>query len=418
MSRRRERIAIVLPGLGVAGGIHILLRWAQLLGEDGRDVAIVVPETELGKPLPFVAESDARFRRLGLAEAQRGEYDVVFATWWDTIPAAQTLRAETHALFVQGLDSQFFAADDPRHDEYTALITSGLPILCIAHWLERHFVDVLGLDAGRVRVVLNPLDKAQWRPVAPRLPKGGKLRFMVEGPLDDARKCIPQTLALLEEQGCEYLWVGAQTDRAMVTRNCVGAFARVPYEDMPAMYASADVLVKLSTAEGMFGPPLEMFATGGTAIVWDVWGAEEYVRHDDNALVVPMKSLEGVRAAIARLKADRTLVERLKRGAQATVAAWPDWQESCQEILEAVDSLAETEPRFRDQRWANAVERYQALTMPRAPLWKRGFWKLARYRRYATVPLRYELQKRPRLDAALRAVIDEARTPGRMKRWL
>lgn len=35
----------------------------------------------------------------------------------------------------------------------------------------------------------------------------------------------------------------------------------------------------------MFGPPLEMFHCGGTSIVYDVTGHDEYIVHDKNGLV-------------------------------------------------------------------------------------------------------------------------------------
>lgn len=54
----------------------------------------------------------------------------------------------------------------------------------------------------------------------------------------------------------------------------------------PEIYRSCDVIVKLSYIEGMFGPPLEMFHCGGTAIVYDVTGHDEYIVHEKNALVV------------------------------------------------------------------------------------------------------------------------------------
>ena len=51
------------------------------------------------------------------------------------------------------------------------------------------------------------------------------------------------------------------------------------------IYRSCDVIVKLSYVEGMFGPPLEMFHCGGTSIVYDVTGHDEYIVHGKNGLV-------------------------------------------------------------------------------------------------------------------------------------
>jgi hypothetical protein len=46
----------------------------------------------------------------------------------------------------------------------------------------------------------------------------------------------------------------------------------VIYFDTPLVYRSCDILGKLSYVEGMFGPPLEMFHCGWTAIVYNVTG--------------------------------------------------------------------------------------------------------------------------------------------------
>jgi hypothetical protein len=54
---------------------------------------------------------------------------------------------------------------------------------------------------------------------------------------------------------------------------------------MASVYRSCDDILKLSLVESMFGPPLEMFHCGGTAIVYNVTGHDEYIVHGRNALV-------------------------------------------------------------------------------------------------------------------------------------
>ena len=64
-------------------------------------------------------------------------------------------------------------------------------------------------------------------------------------------------------------------------------------------------------------------------VTYDVTGHEEYVEHDVNGLVVPMNDeeavVEAVRDAQARI---RRCSARLRAGALATAAGWPDWSES------------------------------------------------------------------------------------------
>jgi hypothetical protein len=68
-----------------------------------------------------------------------------------------------------------------------------------------------------------------------------------------------------------------------------------------------------------------MFHCGGTAVVYDVPGHEEYIRHDVNSLVVPMGDEAGVIDQLNLLKHHPDVLERLKQGARRTAGRWPDW---------------------------------------------------------------------------------------------
>ncbi|MER2419141.1 glycosyltransferase, partial [Klebsiella pneumoniae] len=105
-------------------------------------------------------------------------------------------------------------------------------------------------------------------------------------------------------------------------------FSRVPMKVTPDIYRSCDILVKLSTVEGMFGPPLEIFHCGGTAIVFDVTGHDEYIVDGQNACVVHRGDMDGVVTTLRRLLNDRTELARLQAGALKTAEAWVSWDAS------------------------------------------------------------------------------------------
>ena len=108
---------------------------------------------------------------------------------------------------------------------------------------------------------------------------------------------------------------------------------------MPRVYGSADVLVKASNSEGMFGPPLEMFATGGTAAAWHVQGAEEYMSDRYNSYLVPMNSWPRLTEAILELADSPDRVRVLQENALATAKAWPTWEEQADQIVATIESL-------------------------------------------------------------------------------
>ena len=169
------------------------------------------------------------------------------------------------------------------------------------------------------------------------------MRFLIEGNPIDARKNVLQTLDLVERKGVEYIWVGSEASWAEAGPHCVGVFSGVPLNRMAAVYSSADVLIKLSSSEGMFAPPLEMFSCGGTAICWDVQGAEEYMVHGYNSLVCPMNSFSSVSAAVEVLRDDRDVLDRLKATAVKTAEGWPSWPEVAGNLLRCVEAIARHE---------------------------------------------------------------------------
>jgi hypothetical protein len=116
-------------------------------------------------------------------------------------------------------------------------------------------------------------------------------------------------------------------------------FSRIPQERTAPIYRACDVLLKLSTVEGMFGPPLEMFHCGGTSIVYDVTGHDEYIVHGRNALVARKHDEAAVRGYVRRLKETPEFLQGLKAGALKTAQSWPDWAESGRQFELAVNEL-------------------------------------------------------------------------------
>ncbi|MGA9868842.1 MAG: hypothetical protein WBQ75_20635, partial [Acetobacteraceae bacterium] len=95
-------------------------------------------------------------------------------------------------------------------------------------------------------------------------------------------------------------------------------------------------IVKLSYVEGMFGPPLEMFHCGGTAIVYAVTGHDEYIRHGVNALVADIDDDAAVVGYLRDLLAEPRLLTALQQGALRTAAQWPSWDDGGRCFADAI----------------------------------------------------------------------------------
>jgi O-antigen biosynthesis protein len=337
-----KRLAILLPGLGINGGINIVLNWAVILARSGYQVDLVFPEPVDGFKPFFLSDDDARLLRpTYLAAARRLRYHAAFATWWGSIATLAELEAEHYAWFMQGYERQFLAQHAPISAVCDELFSSEINVIATALWLKEHMIRHYNTDPGRTFYVVSGLDKKLWRPGSrEHAGAGGQpVTFLVEGPVHDPRKNVARTITLLERLGLPYSWVGSFVDRSVVGPHCRTVLDRVPYERMPEVYAAADVLVKASNAEGMFGPPLEMFSSGGTAVAWDVQGAEEYMADRYNSRLVPMNSWSHLSAAILELAGDPAYVRSLQEKASATASAWPTWDDQAEAIVATVGSL-------------------------------------------------------------------------------
>jgi hypothetical protein len=108
------------------------------------------------------------------------------------------------------------------------------------------------------------------------------------------------------------------------------------HREMADVYARSDVLLKLSSVEGMFGPPLEAFHRGATAVTTPVTGHEEYIEHGFNALVCDWDDQRGTARLLDLLAADRRLLHHLRTNARETAKAWPTWEQSSQFMAAAL----------------------------------------------------------------------------------
>jgi hypothetical protein len=193
-----------------------------------------------------------------------------------------------------------------------------------ATWIKTYLKNKYSTESA---LVFNGIRKDIYtndgRALAPREPD--RIRVLVEGPVDVVFKNVPRTIELCRRSDVDEIWLLTISDVSEF-EGVDKVFSRVPIKETAKIYRSCDVLVKLSYIEGMFGPPLEMFHCGGTAIVYDVTGHDEYIRHDENALVAKTDDEYSVIEYLNRMKQNNSYLNKLKKGACETARKWYDWE--------------------------------------------------------------------------------------------
>jgi hypothetical protein len=315
-------------------------------------------------PDPLWHKGLGRLRFLSLADARSETFDLAVATWWPTVYCLRDITAGQYLYFVQSIESWFV----PDHDQATrrsidATYLLSIPTITEAQWIVTYLESQFGNTPLLVR---NGIDKdifQQTGPVmAPPL-KGGRLRLLVEGPIDIDFKNVPRTIRLVSRVRSDEIWL-LTSSRAAWYPGVDRVFSRLPLQDTASVYRSCDVLVKLSYVEGMFGPPLEIFHCGGTAVVYNVTGHEEYMKNGVNSLIVPACDEQGVQDALQRLRDEPELLAFLKEQALRTAAAWQDWPTSSVAFMHAIRIVLDM-PSFPVKR---AVTLLETATNCRQPL--------------------------------------------------
>jgi len=258
----------------ISGGTYVIFQHALYLQQHGYEVVIIPQE-------PFSAHGYKWHPALDLltfsdfASEKEKVFDLIVATWWKTIYALPNLTGLHYMYFVQSIETWFYP---DREKILRALVSNTyqlpMPVIAVAGWIKEYLQKKYGRT---VYVAHNGIRKQLYSRSTPLVPREqGKVRALVEGPLGIDFKNVARTIRLLKKSKVDEIWLlsGRPINRYWGIDR---VFSMLPIEKTPEIYRSCDVLVKLSYVEGMFGPPLEMFHCGGTAVVYDVTGYDEYI---------------------------------------------------------------------------------------------------------------------------------------------
>ena len=330
------KIAILLWSPDISGGSYVIFKHASYLQNAGHEVSIITRDPVGPSDLAWFPEA----RKLSWATLEQAggqSFDLAMATWWQTVFDLPRLHARQYAHFIQSLEDRFYPERlGGLRSVVQELYKLPLEQICITGWLEKR-LSSLGQSP---QVARNGIDKSIFTSTGPRIPKAtpGSLRVLVEGPLGVAFKQVAQAIKLCNLAGLDDVWLLTSSDIDFYP-GVDRVFSRIPLADTPLVYRSCDFLLKLSTVEGMFGPPLEMFHCGGTALTYAVTGHEEYMVHGYNSLVCGLGDKAGVLAGLRLLRDDRNLLARLRAAAQSTAAHWPDWERSSAGMARALENV-------------------------------------------------------------------------------
>jgi glycosyltransferase involved in cell wall biosynthesis len=256
-------------GVALAGDLGCAL----VVGLRGTDVSVDLGVPSLREPM--------------LDALERADAVVAFADFMlDGVRAARPALARVAAIVPHGVADRFFAATDggTPHPVRDAVPPGGVLFILPANLraIKAPDLAVLGLDAV-----------AASRP---------GVRLAVAGPT-------------LEPD------VGTRLADAVASRPWARLLGEVPHADMPALLASADVVLNTSVAEGMSNAVIEAMACARALLLSDIPAHRAIAEPEREALLFDVSRADAATGALARhaarLADDAALRARLGAAARA-----------------------------------------------------------------------------------------------------
>lgn len=349
----KVKICFLVGSMAISGGTYVIVQHAAFLSGMGYDVTLAVQEPFTKKTMAW-HDQIITLRCVPFDSAKAERFDLVIATWWKTALELGNFNSNRFGYFVQSIESKFYST---RETPLRSLVDStyNLPIIFAteATWIKEYLHQNHGQSAS---LIINGIRKDIYQIsgecISQKNP--GTPRVLIEGPFGVPFKNTALAIRLAKKAGVKDIWVLTSSP----VNNLPGVsrvFSRVPMYETPKIYRSCDILVKLSTVEGMFGPPLEMFHCGGTAIVFDVSGHDEYIANETNALVIKSGDINAVVSAIRSLLNNKELLTDLTAESLKTAKCWPSWDNSSAKFAEWVSLCMES--KINDRRVLAEINR-------------------------------------------------------------
>jgi glycosyltransferase involved in cell wall biosynthesis len=338
------KVAFLLNDLQLSGGVGVVVEQArQLQHRHGFECVLVLAREQENANWEYRGLADLRVE--ALPEARRESWDIAIATWWETAFSLFELDAARYAYFVQSLEDRFYFMQDPQR--IGAVMTLDLPVSFIteAKWIADTIKE--SRPEAPVYYVRNGIDKDGF-PLVESLDvrRGRPLHVLVEGHTQVWFKGVESAAYAVGSMKEPHHLTVVTPDREHLSDDVpadeiLGPISRA---EMADVYARSDVVLKMSSVEGMFGPPLEGFHRGATCVVTPVTGHDEYVVHGWNGLVGEWDDLRGTAGQLDLLAADRRLLHFMRTNAVETARAWPSWEQSGQFMAAALRRIRALPP--------------------------------------------------------------------------
>jgi teichuronic acid biosynthesis glycosyltransferase TuaC len=237
----------------------------------------------------------------------------------------------------RGADIHFWGQQQSCLDQILQAADKAAGLLAVSGALKADMV-ALGMDADKIMVHYTGLDQSRF---VPRDRASEKAKLGITGPLIlsvgaliprkgqelliRALPSLPDAMLMLagigESEG-DYRALASQ----LAVADRVSFLGSVPHDDLPALFAAADVMALVSSSEGLANAWVEALACGTPIVASDVGGIREIVKSPDAGRIVE-RDPEAIAAAIEDI-----LAQPPSRDAVAANVGAFSWDENARQL--------------------------------------------------------------------------------------
>jgi len=309
-----KSICYIIPTTNITGGVAVVCEHLNRLQKLGFKCLIASYDNKTD--LSWFPNQSVKVIPLKNNQKIIEQYHTVVATGWITAYELFLLNVKRKIYFVQSDETRFYPKSSYLKTRVARTYNFPFDFMTEAKWIQKWLKNKYKKDAFYVP---NGINTDIFHPVTPLEPKPkNKKRILLEGAINLPFKGMKEAFEVVQDIDCE-VWCVSYDGKLDPKWHCDRFFEKVPMQDMPAIYSSCDILLKLSRVEGFFGPPLEMMACGGVPIVAKVTGYDEYIIDSYNALVTNPGNIPKTKILLQKLINDKKLYNLLKSNSIKTV---------------------------------------------------------------------------------------------------
>jgi len=310
----KKSVCYIIPTTNITGGVAVVCEHLNRLQKIG--YKCLIASTDNKTDLSWFPNQAVKVIPLSNNRESIEKYHTVVATGWITAYELLLLNVKRKIYFVQSDETRFYPMGSYLKHRVKKTYFFPFEFMTEAKWIQAWLKKEFNKNSFYVPNGINTKIFYPDTPLEPKLKN--KKRVLLEGAINLPFKNMALAFSVVKGLDCE-VWCVSYDGHPDPSWHCDRFFEKVPMQKMRQIYSSCDILLKLSTVEGFFGPPLEMMACGGIPLVLKVTGYDEYIINNYNALVTESANIQSIQEKLKILLNNKVAYSNLLTNAQKTV---------------------------------------------------------------------------------------------------